>query len=814
MKKKVLLLILLLSAAVTFLASSTMLAENLPKLPEPTLKSPADPNQNPYNWFFNYRLNQLAETTDPLVQQTIGTAPEIDPNSWWTHPSYNSASVAFATTTSTLTRIEYGTTGYTRQTEISESYFFNHLHYLTDLQENTTYHYRVIYQDRAGLVKATPDKTLTTKTFTTETKLTNHDFPLQITQSGTYVLTEDVVSAGLGINVKSSNVTIDLNGHTLIYDNETPTATKSPDSGWQYIEDANYGIRAGLWNFVNLNIYNGRLKQGAAGTPAMSPIFLFHMSSATKNEIAGITADYYSDSTAGIRTNNGKTHHNVVYDKGTEISDRHAGLRALHAGADSTVAYNSLRRFRHRGIDCDGANCEVAHNELYSDSYATNSFAIGSGENHNIHDNKIFGMGYLFIGIGWGNGMRAESNLIYGRCYAPNQRSDEYVRPSSVAGMRVTDFDGNGFSRGMLVENNTIVLLAEKSPVSDIGCTMARGLWLSNGTKDAASSMIYRANTIKVEALAGNYNPNKSQTYYNGDVNNVLAPISMQGGAWVSEEIASAILFEDNHLIANVNHIVIGEGYGIGSGARFYRTTLEKIPHDNEFFHPIRLGFWYWNTLENKILDTTLIGITEEEFQPPQFFGGAGKMDISYGFTKKLLFTDQYGTPLSNQTLTLQSFATAENHQTLQITTDYEGYAAAEILTAKHYKYGNSQEENGVTGTPARLDYQNFTFTLAGYQPATLALADLKTTPQIILKNPNAKPNDNNNNDDDNNNNPNNGSSNNSSNNNNNLATTPNPNLPQELPHSGTTTPKILLTSLSLGLSAYLLTRLLRAPKL
>ncbi|MDR2063756.1 MAG: hypothetical protein LBQ02_03120 [Candidatus Nomurabacteria bacterium] len=744
MRKLVLGLILFLGVITAIIAPSAMQAESPNKLPEPILKPSPDPVTNPDDWFFNYRLTSLAETTDQLVQTTVGDSLEIEPNSRWVYPSYNSASIGLSTTKSTLTRIEYGETGYTHQTAVSDSYYFNHLHYLTGLQENTTYHYRVIYQDRAGTVKATPDQTLTTKQFTTETKLTKADFPLQITTSGTYVLTEDVTSDGLGINIKASNVVVDLNGHTLVYDNAPPTVAKSPTSGWQYIEEASYGIRAGLWNFVNINIYNGTIKQGANGEAEMAPLFLYHMGN-TKNEVAGVTVDYYADSTAGMRTSSGNIHHNVVYDRGTEISDRHAGLRALHAGADSQVIYNSLRRFRHRGIDCDGANCEVAYNELYSDSYDTNSFAIGSGENHLIHDNKIFGLGYLFIGIGWGNGMTAQNNLIYGRCYAPNVRSEEYGRPASVAGMRVTDFYEEGFSKGMLVENNTIVLLAERSPVGDTGCNMARGLWLSNGIKSPTNSMIYRGNTIKVEALPSNYDATKSSVYYNGDVNNVLAPISMQGGAWTSEEIATAILFEDNHLIANVNHIVIGEGYGIGSGAKLYRTTLEKIEHDSEFFRPVRLGFWYWNTLGNKMIDTTLLNFDKSEFAPPQFFGGSGKMDIEYGFTTSPQFVDQFGNLLASQTITAQ----IDGDKIIQITTDADGRAHFEVITAKYYKYGNSLEDGGVHGAPSQIEYQNYQFSLAGYQPNIQPTVSLKTAHQIILQKLSGGDSDENNNHDD-----------------------------------------------------------------
>jgi hypothetical protein len=779
--------------------SSQIFADTLEKLPTPALKTDADPTTNPDNWFFNYRLTNLAVETDELVQKAVGNDLNITENSLWVYPSYNSASIAFATSKNTITRVEYGENSYTHKTEISDSYYFNHLHYLKNLKENTTYHYRIIYQDASGQIRASADNTLVTKVFSNEIKLTNQDFPLHITNPGTYVLTEDITSNTLGINIKSNDVTIDLNGHTLIYDNGAPTATPDPNSGWIYVEGANMGIRAGLWNFVGTKVLNGTIKQGQQGTEGAIPLFLNHMG-ATVNEIAGLTIDYYSYSTPGMVTSNGAVHHNVLYDRGTGIRDRHMAIRALSAGTDSQVIFNSLRRFRHRGIDC-GVNCEVANNEIYSDSYDTNSFAIGGGENHNIHDNKIFGLGYLFIGVGWGNGMTARDNLIYGRCYAPNMRSEEYGRPASVAGFRATNYYGEEF-RDMLVENNTIVLTAEKSP--DGSCNMARGLWVSNGTQDKANSLIYKNNTIKVEALPGNLDHNINSIFYNGDVNNALATVSVQGGGSTSEEIPNAIIFENNHLITNVNHIVIGEGYGIASGVRFYQTTLEKIAHDSEYFVPVRLGFWYWNTLENRLIDSKLVGFSESEMTPT-FYGSTGKMDVSYGFTASPQFVDQYGQIIAGKTIT----ARIDDQQTLQITTDQNGHASFTVITTKYYKYGNSQENDGVSGEPGQVDFNNYEFSLSGYENRSLTVGELRNANAIILQNlttvdddlvaDDGNNNNNNNNDDDNNN--------------NNNASNDKTTVPKEIAATGLTFYGIIAAPI-IGLSAYATSLFLHNRKL
>jgi hypothetical protein len=673
----------------------------------------ASPEVDSYGYFFNFRLEKFSPNTEPLIKERFGSRLGIKKAGLWEHNSYNSHAVGFATNLPAISVIEYGETSqYGSHTDVSESYFYNHLHYLKNLKEGTAYHYRVIVMDEDGAIIALPDRTFITKTFTDEvTKLYQGDFThndengvsgsgLWITSPGIYVLMEDISSDGLGINVKSHDVTIDLNGHTLIYDNGANPLNEA-DGNSQYNEHGSWGIRAGLWNFTSTNIYNGVIKQGKTGSYNRGPLFLHHMGNVTtKNEIAGLTVDYYGDSTPGMYTDISYVHHNLLYDRGNQITDRHMGVRALQAetrgSIETEVAYNSFRRFRQRGID--GARL-VHDNELYSDSFATNSFALGVGDNVTVKNNKIFGMGDNPIGIGWGNNIHVADNFIYMWGYSPTKRFDEYARKSSISGMRVTNYDNNVFEN-MLFEGNTIVLKATDN------CFLARGIWTTNGVQD--KNILYRHNTVKVEAMPDNL-INENSIYYNDEVNNAITAVSVQGGGWVSEEIADALIFEDNRLISNVNHIIIGEGYGISSGVRFYRTAFEKIDHDSDrrYFKPVRLGFWYWNTLKNRVIDSTLVGITEDEMMPG-FFGGTGKMEVFYGERKTFQFFDEDNRPVAYQTITL---TTGDGDITQTEQTDANGKAGFDILSTRYFKFGNSLENDGITGTPDRTDYERrYTF--------------------------------------------------------------------------------------------------------
>jgi hypothetical protein len=522
---------------------------------------------------------------------------------------------------------------------------------------------------------------------------------------------------------------LDLDGHTIVYDDGEPKVLAPGGLDYAYNEESTFGIRTGLWNFTNVKVLNGIIKQGRNGGAGhvgdgFNPLYLYHMGN-TYNEVAGITVDYYGENVCGMVAGNGHTHHNVLYDRGTAIDDRHGGIRAISTGSkpENDISFNSLRRFRHRGI----AGCgKFDHNELYSDSFATNSFILALGNDTQATNNKVFGMGYNPLGFGWGNNLRVANNFVYLRGYSPTQRFDEYARNSAVAGMRVTNYDGSLFEN-MLFEDNVIVLKAED------GCTGACGFWTENNEHD--HNLVYRRNIVKVEAMPGNNNnPQEGNTgrYYNDDVNYALTALALCGGPGDgSESRPSPILFEDNHFIGNVNLITLGHGYGIGNSAWIYRTKLEKIEHDSEFFRPVRLGFWFWNTLNNRMIDSEYIGFDESEMTP-YFYGSTGKMEMQYGTSKTLTLTKAGGSPLANKEFTLSTPEDQDYAQTIR--TNAAGQATFDLLSVRHFKFGNSQENDGIAGTPTRIDYRTILLTAPGYKPHSLTLEQLQKAEKIPLE--------------------------------------------------------------------------------
>lgn len=664
------------------------------------------------SWFFNFRLTNFAPETEDLIKGTFGNKLVFEKNHW-EYNSYNSHAVSFSTNLPSIAVIEYGeTTAYGNVTAQSDSYYYNHLLYIKGLEEGNDYHYRIVIKDYDGTIIRSKDYTFTTKTFTEDViKVTNDMVPFNITQSGTYVLVEDIVSDTLGINIKAHDVTIDLNGFTLIYDNGTPKVTGTAWNHFVYDEKASYGIRLGLWNFRNPKIFNGTIKQGKTGSWIMEPIMLTHQQGTS--EIAGVTLDYYGADTNGASTGITNFHHNVVYDRGTVVSNRHQGVKALFMGGDanSIVAYNSFRRFRHQGIMGSGYK---HHNELYSDSFDTNSFLIGVNDGDRVEYNKLFGVGYNPVGTSWDSNSQISNNFIYLHCTAPNMRSSEYNRLSGVAGMRLTLYDGNStLFVNALYDSNTIVLKAWED------CSIARGIWTATG--DLSKNVVYQNNTVKVEAITDNL------PY--SDVNFSVTAVDINGtDREIDGETPPTMYFYNNHLISNVNFIQFGSSYGIGGSAYFYNTTLERINKYDSNFKPIKLGYWYWNTFNNRLIDTVTKGFDLDE--SPAFHGSTGYMEVSYGVSHKAQFVDESNKPLVNKTITL----TIDGSRTMSIKTDHNGNAKFDVLTVQHLKPGGGQ--GAAAGKVTQIDYSKYVFSLEEEKSVTMNLSTLTSKEVIMIGTP------------------------------------------------------------------------------
>jgi hypothetical protein len=105
----------------------------------------------------------------------------------------------------------------------------------------------------------------------------------------------------------------------------------------------------------------------------------------------------------------------------------------------------------------------------------------------------------------------------------------------------------------------------------------------------------------------------------------------------------------------------------------------------------------------------------------PSFYGGTGKMEAYYGERKAFRFTDKDNRPIANKVVTLTM---PQGGIVQKEITNSDGVAFFDLLSSRHFQFGNSLENGGVKGTPERVDYQSYIFSASGLNSYTLIPAN------------------------------------------------------------------------------------------
>ena len=745
-KRKTSAVLLVAAITVSLLAIPIMTVTVVPAAPDHpeddfAIPVPIATPQTPDEEFFNMRLAFFLPETEPLIKETFGTELRFEDDAFWEYESYYSRAVSFATNLPTLAKIEYGPdTQYSLTTEQTESYYYQHLFHLTGLEPGNTYHYRIKARASDGQLLVSRDYAFTTPTVPADVILIPQDLEVQSPpyklagNDKNYLLTQDIFAPNGGIVLGGNNVTLDLGGHTIVYDNQPNTIINEHMTdnavALRNHEGNTSGVRCGMWNFRNQKVLNGVIIQGSNGGTGLSgngynPILFTHTS---ETEIAGVAVDYYGDSVNGIMSDaDSYIHHNVVYDRGYVIDNRHEQMRAITVSRyyNNVISYNSVRRCRQTGI-AGGRECRG--NEIYGDSFAANSYLLGYDSDSTSTYNKIFGLGYNPIGIGGGtsNGAVARNNFIYMHAWAPSQRDDEYDRLSGVAGFRWQIYGDEQF-RGVYWDNNLFtdnVIVAKAWPDS----AYIRGLWLSQG--QYANGNRVENNIVKVEAMSDDINAIDS-----GDVHFCYTCIDLNNrdDFLYSEDfdldayVASpSTLIAGNRLITNMSYLVCGTGYRTGSNAALYRNTFEKIEGYDNHYVPFRLGYWFHAAVNNKVIDS-IIGPGVDLSTPARnaTYTSSAHLALDVGVSSQRAYADAAtGEPLANRTVAWRM----DGGESGVFSTDGNGEAYREWMTT------HNEHMPGQPGlTMAQTHNTAVTFTVDGYEPVTKNIADIKGEGPAIL---------------------------------------------------------------------------------
>ncbi|HUW57698.1 MAG TPA: hypothetical protein VMZ92_13750 [Planctomycetota bacterium] len=610
---------LLLTAVITCAIAMTTSAQTTTKS-----STAADPDAA-YADFGRFCRQYFGAEKEPLVYEKFGKELQVAEDGSWRHVSENSACIAWQTNLPARTRVEYGETDqYGGRTPETERFFYTHVHYVKDLKADATYHCRMVSTDERGNKVTSPDATFQTKKIAGALYIPGdvQGPPYLLKEPNkTYVLKEDITAPGAAIAIFAAGVALDLNGHTVTY-NESPGITWSRAAKpWVKIDEKLldrkhvvtlttrkdapdqqpmvYGVGAATGGLNDLKVLNGVIRQGAGKgssddcTYGMNPIFFYGNNN---SEIAGVTVDYYGPQITGMQlywSQNCHIHHNVVADRGTEILNRHRGTKGITSGGKK-VHHNLMRRVRQCGLG-GGGGAEVYSNEIYVDSYSTNSFGIiylGAATGV-CRNNKIFGGGYHMIGIGpfgvKGKDFKILSNFIHLQATEPNDRFREYGKMSLASCLRLT-------WGGVNIEHAENILIVK---ARDGG--VARGIWTCPIPE--MKDIVYRNNIVKVIA--------------EDDASKGKAAIAVAGH---SEAADAPMLFKDNTVISNLCHVMLGESYGVGCNARFYNNTFVKVGPDRGDYRTIQCGHWVLDSYGHVFRDSTFEGAAG--YDKVKFAGG------------------------------------------------------------------------------------------------------------------------------------------------------------------------------------------------
>lgn len=561
-----------------------------------------------YTEFSKFCARHFSAEREEELYGMFGKGLQVQPKSVWKHISESSACVAWETNLPAKTHVEYGTDGtYGLRTREPERPFSLHLHYLRNLRANTTYHYRLVSIDERGNIITGENQTFTTRRMAEAVRIPEEVAgpPYVLDRANaTYLVDRDLSTDGAAIFIAASGITLDLGGHALTYDQRRDTRDQGA-----------CGVRGHMTRGLDLRqitVVNGTVRQGKGDSSTRrlwhtlyNPIFF---KNPKELELAGLTVEYAGEQVIAMAlimgAANADIHHNVLRDSGRALFNRHTGMDAIAFGAqDSRLHHNLIKRTRHRGVKASPRN-EIHSNEIYIDSYATNSYGImyynpKGAEKLDIHHNRIFGTGFHPIGIGSGHGYR---EVRIHRNYVQMQGTPPQGRWRGG--------QGGGDPANQLHPVNCIRLQRPRDKIEHHdnvfvskgrgrGALM-RGIWLVPG-EDSGKYLVFRNNRIKLVAEDG-----QAEGY------------AVSAGGAGDRSRASLVTLKGNTIITNLCHIQFGDNYSHGgryalSGNRFVRLG------DDPRYRTIRLGWrgWKHETFGHTFLDS-------------EFEGGAAHNSVSF----------------------------------------------------------------------------------------------------------------------------------------------------------------------------------------
>jgi len=309
----------------------------------------------------------------------------------WQHVSETSAVIYWQLgdiSSSATSYVEYGRTeSLGEQTPQTGKPRWSQFHRLQGLQSGVTYYYRMVVEDpQTGQKSESEILTLTTRkregAVYVPGELAGPPYILE-EPDGYYILTEDITTDGSAFVIAASGVTLDLDGHTVTFGENT-------------VEQV-YGVR--FTNQGKGTLCNGHLAQGRnSGDYSAAIASLEHPEPV---EVFGVSTDVHLKCAYPLHfthASKARIHHNHLYSRVTELESRHYPgntlLRVVIYGGDIHIHDNLLTEGCHWGISLREKstvirNVEVDHNDICHHQQYVNGYAISPCQKADVHHNKI-----------------------------------------------------------------------------------------------------------------------------------------------------------------------------------------------------------------------------------------------------------------------------------------------------------------------------------------------------------------------------------------------------------------------------------------
>lgn len=568
-----------------------------------------------FDAFTAFKTEYFGAEKEPLAYEKFGHTLNFVATGEYLHASENSAFITTESNLPAIASIRYGLEGeLDHEITLSDQTYLHQFH-LPELQNNQTYFYQITLRDERGSTIESAVETFSTGVSSYTSIAGGHlTAPITLSKSGYYLLTGDITADYTAFIIDASNVILDLNGHTITY-NEIDHQVDS-----DYYNTASYGIY-GQWK-SNINIYNGTIQQGAGNNTAYvttvgyNPILLRTVHG---GEIAGIKTIYSGAQVTGILLRDASStdidiHHNQIIDKGYTITNRHQGVKGIQAG--QSAHHNLITRARHMGISVSKDGGAVHSNEIYIDSFATNSFGIfnWSVSDIDFYKNKVFGGGYMMVGIGASSdadNVNIYDNFVHLQSTEPSFRWDEYNARSRVVGIRNWG-ENDKYPDNLHVNNNIVTVNAKQG--GD-----ARGLWLFGLTNGSTNVIENNTVTMMLEDT-----PQETGLDFGALV--------LTGEDVPYGDDSAPLLLKNNYVKTNFRHIVLGHDYGHSRNSVFDSNTFERISSRDDY-NLIQIGYWIYDISGHRLYDSTFLGNTNYDYVLDWSTNPEGKQEFYAGWS-------------------------------------------------------------------------------------------------------------------------------------------------------------------------------------